>query len=347
MPPVLRQLVMPRTPWGAFLPFQHASLEHLEARVRQIVTAAASAEDFSTTTQRWMHYAYRVFRQFLKESGSEAVFLAGDVRQQARVLQSWIVWMRDSDPPRRRATVNGYWRAMRILCSRIAAEDGALNPFLAVRAPHPGNARLECLTPEAARDVLLFVLNDDASTAAIRHRNAAIVGVMVLAGLRRHEVLQLHVADIDLDPAHAVVRVKAGKGRHGGKPRTVPLTDELRELFVQYVEDRRKIAEAQPTKALRYLAFFVGNDVRSALSETTIRRLFRRISRATGIRVTPHMLRHTFCTLVSRAGISDRLAKEAMGHADFKTLQRYQHVYEGELATEMQKLRLDIDLKAA
>ena len=45
MPPVLRQLVMPRTPWGAFLPFQHASLEHLDARVRQIVTAAASAED--------------------------------------------------------------------------------------------------------------------------------------------------------------------------------------------------------------------------------------------------------------------------------------------------------------
>ena len=54
------------------------------------------------------------------------------------------------------------------------------------------------------------------------------------------------------------------------------------------------------------------------------------------------MLRHTFCTLVSRAGIPDRLAREAMGHADFKTLQRYQHVYEGELAVEMAKLTLDL-----
>ena len=115
-PAPLRQLVMPGMPWGAFLPFQHTSLEHLDARVRQIVTTAASVEDLAPTTQRWMHYSYRVFRHFLKESGSEEAFLAGDLRQQARVLQAWIAWMRNSDPPRRRSTISAHWRGVRVLC---------------------------------------------------------------------------------------------------------------------------------------------------------------------------------------------------------------------------------------
>jgi site-specific recombinase XerD len=58
--------------------------------------------------------------------------------------------------------------------------------------------------------------------------------------------------------------------------------------------------------------------------------------------VSPHVLRHTFCTLLSRAGVPDRLAKEAMGHADLRILQRYQHVYPGELAGAMEKLRIEL-----
>jgi len=328
-------------PW-ALLPFQQSSLEHLDRRVHKIVVAA-SADDFSLTSRRWMKYAYRLFRRYLKETRSEAAFLGGDVRHQIRILQGWIVWLRDGQPPRARATVNGHWRAMRVLIGRIATEDGALNPFITVKTPHPGHARMECLTPEAARDVLLFALNDGGYDRALRLRNAAIVGLMLLAGLRRNEVLQLDVTDVELEVRHPVVRVKAGKGRHGGKPRTVPLTEELFAICSTYATARREILEAQPDELLPYTRFLVGNRTKVPLSESTLRRLFRRISRATGIRVSPHMLRHTFCTLVSQAGISDRLAREAMGHADFKTLQRYQHVYEGELAAEIQKLRIGLD----
>src|SRR5207248_1083878 len=112
----------------------------------------------------------------------------------------------------------------------------------------------------------------------LRARNGAIVGLMLLAGLRKHEVLTLDVADVDLDARHAVVRVKAGKGRHGGKPRTVPLTDELRALCAAYAEARKQLGRAQPKKVLGYTRFFAGNRASAALSDSTLRRLFSRVS---------------------------------------------------------------------
>lgn len=319
------------------LPFQQASLEDLDARMECVIAQIDAVEALSATTGSWLRYSYRVFRIFLKETGARADFLSGDVRAQMRVMEAWVAWLRARD--KARATINGYWRAMRMLCGRIAREDGVVNPFALLRAPHPGHARLRCLTPDAATQVLVFAQNDDRNPPLVRHRNSAIVALMLLAGLRKAETLRLQVTDVDLE--NRLVRVRAGKGQHGGKPRTVPMTTQLHAICSIYAAARRELTEEKVPK-VQYPEFLVGNRLGKPAVDITVRRIFRRISDATGIHVTSHMLRHTFCTLISRAGIPDRLAREAMGHADFKTLARYQHVYEGELAAEMGKLTLDL-----
>ena len=44
-------------------------------------------------------------------------------------------------------------------------------------------------------------------------------------------------------------------------------------------------------------------------------------------RITPHWLRHTFCTLMYHAGVDILTAKSQMGHADIKTtLAIYTHL---------------------
>jgi site-specific recombinase XerD len=255
---------------------------------------------------------------------------------QVRILDAWVSAMRDEG--KARSTVNTRWRAMRAVFKRIAEQDGVINPFLFIRAPHPGDARLECLTPDAAAQVVLFALNEPARPTFVRTRNAALLGVMLLAGLRKRETLSLRIADVDMREEQITVR--AGKGRHGGKPRTVPITDQLLSLCSAYISAREEHDKAAESAGV--IAFFVGTRGTRALSDTTLKRVFARISRATGIHVSPHMLRHTFCTLLSRSGVPDRLAREAMGHADLRMLQRYQHVYPGELATEMRKLHLDL-----
>ena len=72
----------------------------------------------------------------------------------------------------------------------------------------------------------------------------------------------------------------------------------------------------------------VGDD--RAIGEIALRVLFKRISTAMNMRVTPHMLRHTFATLCRQDDVPDRLAMELLGHASLSMLQRYSHVEDGE-----------------
>lgn len=289
-------------------------------------------DGLSTTTASWAANAYRAFRAFLKVSAREDAFLGGHVELQLEVIDAWVVSLRTRNVAR--STINSYWRGMRAILTRVQRVRGVVNPFVYANAPHPGNARLRCLTQDAAERVLTFAQHDAAVAPDLRVRNTALVAVMLFAGLRRSEVLHLCVSDVDL--VGNVLRVAAGKGQHGGKPRTVPMPPQLVALLRAYARQRAGADCATP-------AFFLGTRETGPLGERTLRRLFARISRRTGVRVTAHMLRHTFCTLLSRFGISDRLAKEAMGHADLRMLQRYQHVYEGEVADAMARFRLDID----
>lgn len=317
----------------SLLPLQFASLGHFDQCVETVCAQMSAVEGLSDTTIAWVRGAYAAFRRYLRESHAERTFLAGELDRQVRVLDGWVAYLRTADCTR--STINTYWRGMRVLCTRLQREEGVVNPFVFRRAPHPGQARLRCLTQDAAERVFTFVQNDAGTPPAVRVRNTAIVAVMLLAGLRKAEVLRLRVSAVDFDAG--VIRVVGGKGPHGGKHRTVPMTPQLAHILKTYATWREHAATDAPE-------FFLGMRAADGLSEITLRRLFDRISRVTGIHVSPHMLRHTFCTLLSKFGIPDRLAREAMGHADEKTLRRYQHVYEGEVAQAMTKVQLNIDL---
>lgn len=317
----------------SLLPLQFPSLEHFDARIKDVLRSVEEVEDTSPATARWLRGAYRSFRQYMEAINGTTRFISGDLQYQVRLVEEWPAFLRSRNVAR--PTVNSYWRGMRGLCARIGRQDGVVNPFLFVPAPHPGDPSLRFLTQDAAETIVAFVQNDAAQPRDLRTRNLAIVAMMLLAGVRRGELLRLEVKAVDL--TDRVIRILKGKGRHGGKPRTIPMTEQLFTILQHY-------ADWRATVTVGCSKFFLGTFADGPLSEITLRRVFRRISRCTGIHVSPHMLRHTFCTLLSKAGVSDRLAKEAMGHADYATLQRYQHVYEGELASEMSKLHLDISL---
>lgn len=317
----------------SLLPLQFPSLEHLDARVAAACIQMSAVEGLSDTTIAWVRGAYAAFRRYLKETNADRTFLGGELSRQMRVLDGWVAYLRTADNAR--STINTYWRGMRLLCTRLQREDGVVNPFVFRRTPHPGQARLRCLTQEAAERVLTFVQNDASATAQQRLRNNAIIAIMLLAGLRKSEVLRLRVSDVDFEAG--VIRVIGGKGPHGGKHRTVPMTPQLARILRAYAAVRERAVIDVPE-------FFLGTRGNEALGDITLRRLFDHISRVTGIHVSPHMLRHTFCTLLSRFGVPDRLAREAMGHADEKTLRRYQHVYEGEVAEAMMKFKLNVDV---
>jgi len=73
----------------------------------------------------------------------------------------------------------------------------------------------KALTRDAAEQLLHRVRNLPWRTAFERHRNLAIIGLMLLAGLRKGEVRRLTVSDVDLDAG--TIRAERGKGKNGGK----------------------------------------------------------------------------------------------------------------------------------
>ena len=315
------------------LPFQFPSLAHLSKRVDAIVLRAEQVEGLSPSTIQWMRSAFVGFRAFLPSGNRERAFLSGDASRQLAVLGEWIAAMRARGVSR--TTINNNWRALRALFQRIQALDGRLNPLALVPAPRAGRTLPRCLPRKEAEALLAFVRGYDWRDRLVALRNLAIVGVMLLAGLRRGEVLALECGDVDVDAG--TLRIRHGKGRDGGKARTAYAGAQLAVILRAYIDARRLAGREAP-------AFFTAARADRPIGVMAIRQLFQAISRGLQMRVTPHMLRHSYATLLRQADVPDRVAMELLGHSSLQMLQRYSHVFEGEHSREAAKLVLAFTL---
>ena len=144
-------------------------------------------------------------------------------------------------------------------------------------------------------------------------RDLAIVGLMLLQGLRSAEVLALNEDDVLLSEAQLRVRGK------GNKLRFLPLAPETVQLLDHYrLLERPKVGTTALFISLKGRA----RGIRMTLPG--LRSLFRHHRKCTGIKLAnPHRFRHTFASDMVRAGISLPALKQLMGHSDIQTTLRY------------------------
>jgi len=296
----------------------------------EVLERATSVEGLAPKTSSGLAFAYRRFRAFLGEKRCADRFLQGDLAIQQQVLEDWISWMRERGCSR--TTINHYWRALHSVMARMARRMGAPDPTNTVPTPRPSRPHPRFLTRESLETVLRFVRHHDWPGGAFaRIRNTALIATMGLAGLRLGEILRLDFGDVDL--VEGVIRVRAGKGRHGGKDRTVYLPVTVREALEEYVTRRPRSSSTR---------FFLSTQNGRPIAQVTVRRLCHEIEGRTGIKARPHMLRHTAATLMRQAGIADRLAMEQLGHSSLAMLQRYSHVTSDERKKEVLRLEISI-----
>jgi len=150
-------------------------------------------------------------------------------------------------------------------------------------------------------------------------RDRALLETLYASGMRAGELVSLGVADVDFEGG--AVRV-TGKG---GKERVTLLGREaVRALSVYLAEGRPALVHAQAEDGG---ALFV-NRYGAGLSDRGVRKLFTRYcgKAATRLKVTPHVLRHTFATHLLSGGADLRVVQELLGHASVGTTQIYTHV---------------------
>jgi site-specific recombinase XerD len=144
-------------------------------------------------------------------------------------------------------------------------------------------------------------------------RDFAVVGLMLLDGLRSCEVLALQSEDLKLADAQLHV---LGKGR---KPRTLPLPGEIMEVLQSYLRVERPLTNSP--------ALFVslkGRRRGQPMTPAGLRSLFRHHRlRSQVLTANPHRFRHTFGADMVRAGISLPALQHLMGHSQIHTTMLY------------------------
>jgi integrase/recombinase XerD len=140
-------------------------------------------------------------------------------------------------------------------------------------------------------------------------RDLAMVGLMLLDGLRSCEVLTLQLEDLEL--ADARMRV-LGKGN---KKRVLPLPPEIIEVLEKYLKLERPL-----TNSSFLFVSLKGRKRGRAMTPAGLRSLFRHHRAGSQVpNANAHRLRHTFGVDMVRAGISLPALQHLMGHSQIHT----------------------------
>lgn len=157
------------------------------------------------------------------------------------------------------------------------------------------------------KEVLSLIDN----TNNLKHR--CIVSLLYSAGLRRSELLNLKLEDID--SKRMLILIKNSKGN---KDRMTILSPTLlKELRLYY-------------KAYRPKTYLFEGPKQKAYTASSVLKLISMAAKRAGInkKVTPHMLRHSFATHLIEDGIDIRHIQLLLGHSSTKTTEIYTHVAE-------------------
>lgn len=179
---------------------------------------------------------------------------------------------------------------------------GMPNKFYELERPRKDHKLPQVISKEEVLKVI-------ANAGNIKHK--CIISLLYSAGLRRSELINLKITDID--SKRMLIKVKAAKGnkdRNTLLSRTVLL--DLRKYFLEW---RPQVYLFEGINGGKYSGTSVVNVVKKASQIL-----------GAGKDITPHMLRHSFATHLLETGTDLRTIQTLLGHKSPQTTEIYTHV---------------------
>lgn len=173
-----------------------------------------------------------------------------------------------------------------------------------------------CLTNEQVETLV---------NACTRLRDKLIILMLNGTGMRKGELLGLcheDMGDFDDNSIRIVQRVNPNGARAKGQERVIPVSSELLQMYNDYL-----IYEYPSVESDYVFVNIWSGDIGAPINPKVLNTMFNRLSKKTGIKVYPHLFRHTYATRLLRAGMPVDRVRHLLGHTSVQTtLDIYAHI---------------------
>ena len=221
-------------------------------------------------------------------------------------------------------TINKYYRCIKKYCDFLKANELVDKVYIdriqkvKVVLPMP-----KSLTEEEVEKIRAFILSQTSSHGDfIQMRNYIALETFVYTGIRRSELTNLKKSNIY--ETHLII--EQGKGN---KDRIIYIPKYFSKELKDWIAIQNRNAE-----------YVFCDKSGNQWTGSAIWGLFKRIEKAMGFKVHPHLLRHTYASICVKRGINLYTLQQQMGHTSLKTTSIYLYLNSKENLEEMQKLRI-------
>ena len=142
-------------------------------------------------------------------------------------------------------------------------------------------------------------------------RNLLIVDMLYSTGIRREELINIKINDLQLN--QNLIKVLGKRN----KERLVPLIINLKKRIEDYLKYRKEIKTNFPFLFITK----TGKKIGPSLVYRVVKNYFSKVS--TKVKTSPHVLRHSFATHMLNNGADINSIKEIMGHSSLASTQIY------------------------
>ena len=265
--------------------------------------------NFSTHTLEAYARDIEQFESYIRENSENETFEPKSI--DSDLIRNWIVFLLDRKI--KSSSVNRKISSLKTFFKYLAKQgEVAENPLRFITGPKTGHP-LPYFVKEKEMNQLLD--GDDFDTGFEGVRDRLLLEMLYETGIRRSELINIKLADVDFELFQLKVTGKRNKER------IIPFAKRLDDMMKYYLEMRKEIASAgNPWFFVRkngepFSPAVVYNIVRKRLS--VIPMLAKR---------SPHVLRHSFATGMLNDGAELNAVKELLGHSSLASTAVYTHI---------------------
>jgi len=226
-------------------------------------------------------------------------------------IRSWIIHLSESGISNRSinrkiSSLNSYYKFL------LKVESIVLNP-LAKHKALKTSKKVEIPFSESEVAAVLDDLNFDQTFEGLRDK--LIIELFYTTGIRRIELVQLKMEDVDLSNKTLKVLGKRNKER------LLPLLESVLKSIKTYLSKRLELEKTGNIEVLFLTK--KGDKIYETLVYRIINEYFSKAS--TKVKRSPHILRHSFATHLLNQGANLNAVKELLGHSSLAATQVYTH----------------------